>query len=85
MASEICPECGYPLHRSHSRGFNEKLIRSLTKAKIYRCHECEWRGWVSKGAPRKVSPLLQRLVPIGLTLLVTLLISLLAIYFAGQS
>jgi hypothetical protein len=52
---------------------------------MYRCHECGWRGWVAKGSQRRVSPLLQKLLPVFITLLVTVLITLLAIYFARYS
>jgi hypothetical protein len=49
---------------------------------MYRCHECGWRGWIAKGHQRGISPLMQKLLPLGITLFVTILITLLAIYFA---
>jgi predicted RNA-binding Zn-ribbon protein involved in translation (DUF1610 family) len=82
MSSEYCPDCGDYLHRSHSRGFSEKLIKNLTRSRIYRCHECGWRGWIASGHQRGVSPLLQKLLPLGITIFATILITLLAIYFA---
>jgi hypothetical protein len=40
----ICPECSARLHRSHSRNLKESLLKFFTPYKIYRCHDCNWRG-----------------------------------------
>lgn len=52
----ICPHCGKTerIHRSHSRGFIEKVVKSVTPYKIYRCHDCNWRGWLVPGSPGNV-------------------------------
>jgi uncharacterized protein with PIN domain len=50
--SALCDKCGGVLYRSRSRSFVEKLIKLTTRYRTYRCHECNWRGWiVSKPAP----------------------------------
>ena len=47
----ICPHCGKTerVHRSHARGTIENFIKTVTPYKIYRCHDCNWRGWVIPG------------------------------------
>jgi hypothetical protein len=42
----MCPNCGGPVHRSRTRGFGEKVVKTLTVNRTYRCFECEWRGWL---------------------------------------
>lgn len=83
MSNKICLQCGNYLYRSHSRNLREKLIRTFSPLKMYRCHECNWRGWHSPSKPKVVEPTSKKLLPILLSLLVTLLITLLAMYFAG--
>lgn len=42
----ICPKCGSDrLRRSHTRGFKERLLKSLGY-KAFRCRapDCDWRG-----------------------------------------
>jgi predicted RNA-binding Zn-ribbon protein involved in translation (DUF1610 family) len=43
-----CPECGRSarLYRSHTRSGFERAIRKLTPYQVYRCHDCNWRGWL---------------------------------------
>ncbi len=44
-----CPQCGqYKLYRSRSRNHIETLIKVILPYKTYRCHACNWRGWISK-------------------------------------
>jgi hypothetical protein len=40
----ICPECGERAHRSHSRNFQETVIKKVSPYKAYRCSRCGWRG-----------------------------------------
>jgi hypothetical protein len=84
MSKEFCPECENPLHRSHSRSLHEKLIRTFSRFKLYRCHKCDWRGWLAPGKKKDVVPTAKKLFPLTLTFAVALLITLLAIYFAGS-
>jgi hypothetical protein len=47
--STRCPSCGeFSLHRSHARNMAESLRKKLSSKRIFRCHECDWRGWVHK-------------------------------------
>lgn len=50
MALEIpCPKCGeHALHKSRSRSHLEVLFKKISMFRLYRCHECGWRGWMSK-------------------------------------
>ncbi len=47
----VCPDCGEPAYRSHSRNLREAFIKRVTPLKPYRCHECGWRGFA---APTKI-------------------------------
>jgi len=40
----LCPRCGASVHRSHTRSWREKLAKTFTRYKAYRCHHCGWRG-----------------------------------------
>jgi predicted RNA-binding Zn-ribbon protein involved in translation (DUF1610 family) len=83
MSKQFCPKCGDYLYRSHSRSFSEKLIRTFSPFKLYRCHECGWRGWLAYDPHKAARPPSRKFQAILLTLLVILLITLLALYFAG--
>jgi predicted RNA-binding Zn-ribbon protein involved in translation (DUF1610 family) len=84
MSKHFCPKCGSHLHRSHSRSFSEKLIKGLSRSKLYRCHECSWRGWLAGEKSRLTLQTPQKLQSIALTLFAILLITVIAIYFAGS-
>lgn len=84
MSKHFCPTCGNHLHRSHSRGFSEKLIKGLSRSKLYRCHECSWRGWLAAEKQPTTSQSPRKLQSIALTLFAILLIAVIAIYFAGS-
>jgi hypothetical protein len=84
MSKPFCPECGCLLHRSHSRTSFEKLFKSVSSQRLYRCHECGWRGWLNSKVKPQPAPLKKRLLPFFLTLLSALLISLLALYYASS-
>jgi len=45
-----CPSCNKPntLHRSRARKTKERVINAITFCKLYRCHSCGWRGYLSK-------------------------------------
>lgn len=41
-----CPSCReFTLHRSHARTMQERMRRSWTMKRIFRCEHCGWRGW----------------------------------------
>ncbi len=43
-----CPACGRStLFRSHSKNLAERVRKKMTSRRIYRCHNCNWRGWLS--------------------------------------
>jgi transposase-like protein len=77
----LCPRCGEITHRSHTRGFSEKLIKALTSHRTYRCHECGWRGWLRSGDPAKRR---YRLLTIASVLITLLLTTLLALYVVDK-
>lgn len=42
-----CPKCGeYHYHKSHARDWYERLRKSLFNHRVFRCHECGYRGWI---------------------------------------
>ncbi|MCX7943051.1 MAG: hypothetical protein N2746_00875 [Deltaproteobacteria bacterium] len=43
-----CPSCGNSekVHRSHSIYLWEKVIKLFSSYRLYRCHNCGWRGWL---------------------------------------
>ncbi len=48
--SKKCPGCGEgALFRSRSRSFSENVKKKFTMKRLYRCHRCGWRGWLTKG------------------------------------
>ena len=48
--SKACPGCGEgALYRSRARNFSENVKKKLTMKRLFRCHRCGWRGWLSKG------------------------------------
>lgn len=72
----LCPQCGGHTHRSHTRGFGEKLVKALTSHKTYRCHECGWRGWLRTGDSTKRRHTLRTIISVLVTLLITTLLAL---------
>ncbi len=44
-----CPKCGKVnvLKRSRPRSIMERVIKTTTIYKLYRCHNCGWRGYRS--------------------------------------
>lgn len=76
MTGMLCPQCGGLTHRSHTRGFGEKLVKALTSHKTYRCHECGWRGWLRTGDPTKRRQALRTIISVLVTLLITTLLAL---------
>lgn len=42
-----CPTCGeLAAHRSHTRSASERIRKSLTRERLFRCDACGWRGWM---------------------------------------
>jgi transposase-like protein len=72
----LCPQCGEHTHRSHTRGFREKLVKALTSHKTYRCHECGWRGWLRTADSSKRRHTLRTIISVLVTLLITTLLAL---------
>jgi hypothetical protein len=72
----LCPQCGALTHRSHTRGFGEKLVKALTSHKTYRCHECGWRGWLRASDPAKRRRRMWTIISVLVTLVITTLLAL---------
>ncbi|MBI3652598.1 MAG: hypothetical protein HY231_16375 [Acidobacteria bacterium] len=83
MFETFCPDCGYQLHRSHSRSVYEKFVKRVSRRRLFRCHECGWRGWLV-ASNLKDPPPLKKLLPVLLTLFTILFITVLAIYIASS-
>jgi UDP-GlcNAc:undecaprenyl-phosphate GlcNAc-1-phosphate transferase len=46
--ADACPSCGErELRRSKARSTFERLRRAHTTKRIFRCHNCGWRGWAT--------------------------------------
>jgi predicted RNA-binding Zn-ribbon protein involved in translation (DUF1610 family) len=67
-----CPRCGVDsLRRSHARRL-EKLFRTLSSYRIYRCSNCKWRGWLPTGEsplPRIVKKSVRALLVFAIVIL----------------
>jgi predicted RNA-binding Zn-ribbon protein involved in translation (DUF1610 family) len=85
LANAFCPECGNRVHKSHSRGFGERLVKAITRCKVYRCHDCGWRGWLSKGKPLASAGGLRTALGLLLTILVTVLVAFYLIESYGSN
>ena len=81
MSNKLCPACGESIHRSHTRGLKERLVKSLSSYRTYRCHDCGWRGWLKREQINKRSFTLKTKVSIVLALVATALV---AIYIIGE-
>jgi hypothetical protein len=76
VTGTLCPKCGGRTHRSRTRGFNEKLVKAVTSQKVYRCRECDWRGWLrNRDSSRRGHPL-RTIIGVLVTLLITTLLAL---------
>ena len=48
VAGLTCPSCtASAVYRSRARGRAEMLRKRVTEKRVYRCHECGWRGWLT--------------------------------------
>jgi len=79
----LCPGCGAKAHRSHSHNLGERLIKSFTRYRIYRCHQCGWRGrlWRAKGQSEDVGLNFRAVLGVIITIIITLII---IFYLAGS-
>jgi predicted RNA-binding Zn-ribbon protein involved in translation (DUF1610 family) len=49
---QTCPKCqSQKVHRSRSRGKWEEWRRHITGKRLYRCPDCQWRGWALDSGP----------------------------------
>lgn len=47
LDAQTCGACGGSnVHRSRSRNFFERFRRARSTKRLYRCHDCGWRGWL---------------------------------------
>ena len=45
----ICPKCHAPaLYRSHSTSRLDNIRRNFSPKRKFRCHTCDWRGWLDE-------------------------------------
>lgn len=81
----ICPNCGKTekVHRSHSRGLVEKVFKTTTPYKVYRCHDCNWRGWLIPGTSGSHASL-QSYKTVAVVFLVGLMVGLLLAIFLAM-
>jgi hypothetical protein len=44
------------VHRSRLRSFKERLVaRAVPIYHVYRCHHCNWRGWLPRSGTSRTS------------------------------
>lgn len=49
---EHCPKCkSERIHRSRARTKWEAWRKEVTAKRLFRCHDCGWRGWSSEIGP----------------------------------
>ena len=42
-----CPQChAHRLHRSRARTLPERVRRNFSARRLFRCEQCQWRGWL---------------------------------------
>ena len=82
----MCPKCGGPVHRSRTRGFSEKVVKTLTANRTYRCFDCGWRGWLeTTDIPQLIESRRRRFLR-TISVLVTILVTaLLALYLVRKT
>jgi hypothetical protein len=69
------------VNRSKSRTFREKLrLRLVPVYGVYRCHNCNWRGWLPRSTASKLAT---TALLAGYMVLVAILLAI-AIYFIVQ-
>jgi hypothetical protein len=43
-----CPRCATGrVHRSRARSLRERVLKGFRDERLYRCDECDWRGWLA--------------------------------------
>jgi FlaA1/EpsC-like NDP-sugar epimerase len=43
-----CPQCqSWTLHRSRARSVSERIRRNFSARRLFRCPQCDWRGWLT--------------------------------------
>lgn len=73
-----CPRCGeYRLYRSHTKNRVEALIKRLFPLNLYRCHACNWRGWISKRRLKRQQSLAQSFLLYLLVAFISIVVALL--------
>jgi predicted RNA-binding Zn-ribbon protein involved in translation (DUF1610 family) len=47
LVEQPCPSCGSrELHRSRARTLAERVRRNHSDKRLFRCEQCDWRGWL---------------------------------------
>ena len=75
-----CPQCKTVgrVNRSKSRTFGEKVrLRLIPIYGVYRCHNCNWRGWLPRSTTSKLAT---GMVIAGYAVLVVVILAI-ALYF----
>lgn len=79
-----CPNCKTVgrVHRSKLRNFKERTIKVLFPVySIYRCHHCNWRGWLTRSS---TSPVMAKVIVVSY-LIIAIAILAGAAYFIIQN
>jgi predicted RNA-binding Zn-ribbon protein involved in translation (DUF1610 family) len=76
VAGMLCPQCGGHTHRSHTNRLSERIVRSLSSRRLYRCRDCGWRGWLRRRKPTPRRHNLRTVISLLVTLKITTLLAL---------
>jgi len=78
-----CPSCGTPDHvyRSRSRNIFERIAKASRILGLYRCHNCNWRGylWIYSFNPLRPAPVFFRSIFVYIVLMLTSAIAVIAV------
>ncbi|HEX5732563.1 MAG TPA: hypothetical protein VF131_06985 [Blastocatellia bacterium] len=58
-------------------------MRTFTPYKAYRCHECGWRGWFTKGNTILKPETRRTIIQTTISLLVTIILTFLLLYLSN--
>jgi hypothetical protein len=64
---QLCPQCkSTNIHRSQSHSRFERPRKRFTTERLFRCHECGWRGWGEKFDHGETRALVEPVEPLDL-------------------
>jgi predicted RNA-binding Zn-ribbon protein involved in translation (DUF1610 family) len=81
VSQMVCPECGENVHRSHTHSVFERLFRTVSSYRPYKCTGCGWRGWLAPVMPRNW----KKTIPTIILWLISLALAMLLAFYLTES